>query len=231
MQLFGRLNKIILFVILALAFALRVWGISTHPTGFTPDEASFGYDAYSLLKTGKDQWGSPWPLMLRSFGDFKLPLYAYLAMPSISIFGLNEFATRLPASLIGILAVFATYLLTKGMFGDERLGIIASALLAISPWHVPLSRGAFEANLTVLFMTLGVWMFYKGITNKKWLIGSAIAFGLNLFSYHSARLVTPIIIAALVFGYRRELNINNIGSIKKYLSPILLFLVFLTIAF
>ena len=231
MQLFGRLNKIILFVILALAFALRVWGISTHPTGFTPDEASFGYDAYSLLKTGKDQWGSPWPLMLRSFGDFKLPLYAYLAMPSISIFGLNEFATRLPASLIGILAVFATYLLTKGMFGDERLGIIASALLAISPWHVPLSRGAFEANLTVLFMTLGVWMFYKGITNKKWLIGSAIAFGLNLFSYHSARLVTPIIIAALVFGYRRELNINNIGSIKKYLSPLLLFLVFLTIAF
>lgn len=230
MQLFGRLNKIILVVILALAFALRVWAISRYPAGFTPDEASFGYDAYSLLKTGKDQWGSSWPLTFRSFGDSKLPLYAYLTIPSVAVFGLNEFATRLPAALIGVLAVLATYLMAKEMFKDKRLGLVAAALLTISPWHMPLSRGAFEANLTVLFMSAGIWMFFLGLKNKKWLIGTAIAFGLNLFSYHSARLVTPLISLILVIWYRGELGIKELKDFKKYLAPILIFGLFLAIA-
>lgn len=186
--------------IFLLAFLLRIVVIDKYPVGFTPDEASWGYDAYSILKTGKDQWGESWPLTLRSFGDYKLPLYAYLTIPSVSIFGLNEFAVRLPNTIFGTLAVLATYLMTKRLLGAKHpsLPLLAALLLAISPWHIALSRGAFEANLTTFFLPFGVWAFLKGLDSPKWMTISATMFGLNLFTYHSARLITPLIFLSLI---------------------------------
>jgi|SRR3989344_3580109 len=241
--------KIFLLIIISLGFALRVWEIGTLPIGFTPDEASFGYDAYSLLKTGKDQWGHSWPLVLESFGDYKMPLYSYIAMPFVWIFGLNKFAVRLPNAILGTLAIYIIYLLVKKMFGNSnirkldnllaignwKLEIIASFLLAISPWHIMMSRGAFEANLTTFLMPLGIYLFLKGIENNKYLNLSAIVFGLNLFSYHSARLVTPLIVIALLVIYRKDLLKNyKAGILKKvfaYKLPILIFSLFLGLAF
>jgi len=216
MKVIGRLlnKKYYIFIILALALFLRVVLLSKYPYGFTPDEASFGYDAYSLIQTGKDQWGHVFPLVLESFGDYKPPLYAYLATPFIATLGLSKVAIRLPNALVGTAAVYVLYLLvkelkklskTKSKLKDGRLELVASFLLAISPWHVFMSRGAFEANLTTLLMPLGIYLFIKGIKQPKKLIWSAIVFGLNLFSYHSAKLVTPILIVALVYFFKTEL--------------------------
>src|SRR3989339_1172095 len=110
------MNKWLLPLILGLAFLLRIIALDSYPVGFTPDEASFGYDAYSLLKTGKDQWGNSFPLVLKSFGDYKAPVYAYLTMPSVAIFGLTKFAVRLPNALLGSLAVYVVYLLINKLF-------------------------------------------------------------------------------------------------------------------
>src|SRR3990172_4878127 len=135
------MKRLILPAIFLLGFLLRVAAIDKFPVGFTPDEASFGYDAYSILKTGRDQWGKPYPLVLESFGDFKSPLYAYLTIPFIAIFGLDKFAVRLPNALLGSLAVYVVYLLTKKLSKNERVGLIAAMLLAVSPWHIMMSRG------------------------------------------------------------------------------------------
>ncbi|MDO8503281.1 MAG: glycosyltransferase family 39 protein [bacterium] len=215
--------------ILILAFLLRTIALTSYPVGFNPDEASFGYDAYSLLKTGKDQWGEPWPLTFRSFGDFKLPLYTYLTIPSVSIFGLSEFSTRLPGALLGTLAVLATFLLTTRLFRDRRLGILAALLLAISPWHISLSRGAFEANLTTFFIPLGAWAFLRGLKIPKWMVLSSFVFGINLFSYHSARLFTPLLVAVLIWFYRDGFTPLHKGVIK-YKWALTTFLVFLVVA-
>ena len=185
--------------IIFLAFVLRIVNLGNTPSGFTPDEASFGYDAYSLLKTGKDQWGKPWPIVLESFGDFKSPLYAYLTMPSVAVFGLNKFAVRFPNAIIGTLAVLVVYFLTKKLFKEKKLAIVAALLLAISPWHLPLSRGAFEANLTTFFLPLGILFFLK----KKFFVLSALVFGLNLFTYHSAKIVTPLVVIFLIILYKK----------------------------
>lgn len=243
--------------IILVAFLLRIINLSKFPVGFTPDEASFGYDAYSLLKTGEDQWGDSWPISFRSFGDFKLPVYTYLAIPSVAIFGLNELAVRLPSAVIGTLAVLATYLMVSVLFnkkknessvsnhssyrnyassvaGGHSLAILAALLLAISPWHVSLSRGAFEANLTAFFMPLGVWIYFKGIEKQEWLCLSALLFGINLFTYHSARLVTPILVVFLVVLTRKELGYKRLLSIPKlirrYLLSISVFSLFILLA-
>src|SRR3989344_7686229 len=101
-------SKILLISVIVLAFLLRVIGLSNYPSGFTQDEAAIGYEAYSILSTGKDSWGQQLPLMLRSFGDFKLPLYSYLAIPFVAVFGLNVFSVRLVSAIFGTLAVFST---------------------------------------------------------------------------------------------------------------------------
>lgn len=218
------MHKTLLAITLGLALLLRVVGISSYPIGFTQDEAGFGYDAYSILKTGRDEWGTFLPLAFRSFGDFKLPLYTYLTIPSVVIFGLNEFAVRLPNAILGTLAILATYLMVKKLTKREDLAIWSSILLTISPWQVSLSRGAFEANLTTFFMPLAVWLFYIGLQKPKIMWLSALTFGINLFSYHSARVFTPIILILLIYFNWEELK-KNLSS--KYFSAVLIFSTFL----
>lgn len=222
-----------------LAFLLRVIGISQYPAGFTPDEASFGYDAYSLLKTGRDQWGENWPLVLRSFGDFKLPLYAYLTIPSVAIFGLNEFAVRLPSVIFGTLAVLFTYLMAsefskKYKILNSNFAILSALLLAVSPWHISLSRGAFEANLTTFFIPLGIWAFQRGLRSPRWMALSTLAFSLNLFTYHSARVLTPLLLMGLVWFNRKELGVTNfklLPILQKYKWAAIVFAGFVFLAF
>lgn len=219
-------------LIFLYAFVSRIWGIDKYPTGFTQDEASFGYDAYSLLKTGKDQWGVGWPLVLRSFGDYKLPLYSYLVIPSVAVFGLNELATRLPNALFGFLAVIATYLMVLEMTKNKNIALLSSLFLALSPWHTSLSRGAFEANLTTFFMVSGVWAFLKGLNKNNWMILSSLFFGLNIFSYHSARFLTPLIFFFLILFFFKKGNTPKIflDFANKYKISSLIFLFFLLLA-
>lgn len=229
MQLFGRLNKkiFLLLIILLLAGFLRLWNLAKTPPGFTPDEASFGYDAYSILKTGKDQWGHKFPLTLESFGDYKSPLYSYIAIPFVGILGLSEFSVRLPNAIIGIASVYIVFLLV-GELGkiskiDRKrvylLQIASSLLLAVSSWHVMMSRGAFEANLVVFFVPCGIYLFLRGLENSKFLTASSVVFGLGLFTYHSAKLIIPIVIFILVVIFAKKLR-------RKFIVPLLIFLSF-----
>lgn len=226
-------SKWILTFILAVAFLLRVVGLSNYPTGFTPDEASFGYDAFSMIHTGKDQWGQSFPLVFKSFGDYKAPVYAYLTMPSVAIFGLNKFSVRLPNALIGVAAVYVIYLLVEQLLktvGSSHVvgsnskpsthysvltGLVASLLLAVSPWHIMMSRGAFEANLITFFLPLGIYLFLKD--KYYW---SMVVLGLNMFTYHSAKLITPLIIVMLFIFFREKFS-------KKLINPLLVFGLFL----
>lgn len=209
------MNKYTLFIslIFAAAILLRVVGISSYPVGFTQDEAGLGYDSYSLLKTGKDQWGRSWPLTLRSFGDFKMPAYSYFAVPSVYLIGLNEAGVRLPSAVAGSLAVVATYLMVSVMTKRKDFALLSALFLATSPWHISLSRGAFEANLTTLFLPMAVWSFVKGVEKPKWMILSALFFGINLFTYHSARYITPLILVFLVLAYRGKIR-ESLGTEK-----------------
>lgn len=209
-------QRLWLTVIVFLALILRITSLKNFPAGFTADEAAQGYTAYSILKTGSDEWGVKFPLNPRSVGDFKPPLLTYLLIPSIAIFGLNEFSVRLPNAVLGSLAVLVVYLLTKELLKqrsaliDERISadflpLLSALFLAVSPWHLSLSRAAFEMNLTSFFLPLGVLFLLKGFGNPKWFIFSAFLGGLNLFSYHSAKVVTPLLFLFLILWKRKEI--------------------------
>src|SRR3990172_5223727 len=135
-----------LTLIFLVALAVRLVVLDARPQGFSWDEAALGYNAYSLFKTGRDEYGSLLPLVLKSFGDYKPGLYAYLTVPAVATLGLSELATRLPAAIAGGLLMIAVYLLTKK--------IAPALILALNPWAIQFSRGAWEANVCLLFTVL-----------------------------------------------------------------------------
>lgn len=181
--------------------------VDTYPAGFNADEYSQGYTAYSILKTGRDEWGVKLPVTPRAYGDFRSPLYTYLTIPSIFVFGLNEFSVRFPSVVIGTLAIFAAYLLVKKIFNDPLLAGTSSLLIALSPWNIYLSRGAFEANITILLLSLGMYFFICALKKNNSVINyvlSSLVFGLNIFSYYSPRFITPIVAVILIIFFRKE---------------------------
>ena len=106
----GRLRPERLLVGLTLlALILRLWALGSMPPGLDTDEAAIGYNAYALLRTGRDEYGQPWPLLFESFGEWKRPVYIYAAVPAVATLGLSPLAVRLPAALAGTLSVPALY--------------------------------------------------------------------------------------------------------------------------
>lgn len=189
-------SKLLLFSVFFLALALRLVWLDQLPIGFTPDETALGYNAFSLLRTGRDEWGTLWWQLpytnLKSFGDYKPPLYSFLAIPFVYIFGLNEFAVRLPSALIGSLSILTVYLLARKLFTD-RVALIASFLIAVSPWSIQMSRIALEANLVTGFLPLALLLYLK----RRYTF-AAVNFALSFYSYHSARLLTLAIFPLLL---------------------------------
>lgn len=206
-------KRLIIAGILVLAFFLRFLMLDSYPA-LNADEAAIGYNAYSLIETGKDEHGNFWPIHFQSFNDFKPGGYFYIVLPFVKVLGLNEWAVRAPSAFFGVATVFVLYLLVKKLFEDEKLALISSLFLAISPWHIHFSRGGWEVNVATFFITLGMYLFVswaKGGENKI-LYFSTLSFAASFYTYHAARVVVPL----LVFG----LAIFYLKSVKKELKTV-----------
>lgn len=219
-------NLLLAFIII-LSAVLRFYQLGQIPPSLDWDETAHGYNAYSILKTGKDEYGYKLPLSFRSFDDYKPPLYTYLVVPSVATFGLNEFAVRFPSALLGVLAVFFTYLMAYELFKNKTIATLSALFLAISPWHLQFSRVAFETNSATFWSVLGTWAFLRGIQthNKKlsaWMTLSALAFGANLFMYHNARVFIPFFSLMLIFLFWKKL----IKNIKFLIVPALIAVIY-----
>src|SRR3989344_6049899 len=221
---------IILIVILFLSLFLRLYKVNINPPSLDWDEASIGYNAYSILKTGADEYVNKFPLSIRSFDDYKPPLYIYLDVPSIAIFGLNEAGVRFPAALFGFLSVAVIYFLVKEIFYNweknqrEKIALLSAFFLGVSTWHLQFSRAAFEGNLGLFFFMLGFLFFLKALKDPKLIFISAISFCLSIYSYHSFRLVVPIFIFFSVICFWKAI-VNN----KKYFTAGLVLAFFLVV--
>lgn len=214
-----------LVCIFVLGFLLRFWHFPANPPSLNWDEVSMGYNAYSIVKTGRDEFGTYLPKYFRSLDDYKTPVYTYLTVASVGIFGLNDFAVRIPSAFLGLLTVILMYVLVKEFYDNklsaisrdkksaERLrsagkivAILSAALLAIAPWHVQFSRMAAEANVGLFFLVAGVTAFLLGTHKKNWLLPlSIICLGLSAYSYRSFEVIAPLMGVVLTVLYGKQL--------------------------
>lgn len=194
-------NKLLITLIVLIGAFLRLINLGSLPNSYTPDELAQGYTAYSILQTGKDEWGSSNILNLRSFGDYKPPLQTLLMIPSIKIFGLTPFAVRFPNAFLSIFTILLTYFIAIHLFKNKNIGLLSALIMAVSPWSLSMSRIALEANLVVFIITLATYLFLKAVDKKNnfLFILSILFFGFSLFTYHSAKIFTPLYLLILFF--------------------------------
>lgn len=209
--------KIIILLIIVLSILLRGWRVDKFPSTLYGDEQAFAWNAFNILKLGQDEYGTAYPLQFRSFDDYKAPVPVYLLVPFIKWLSLNTFAIRLPIVLASVAMIFITFFLAK-LFFTKKVSLIIMFLLSISPWHIHLSRGFFEATLALLWFVLGVYFFIKNQGKTKYLIISILFFTLSIYSYFVPRILVPLMLILLLFYQRNIIH----GNIKKYLSILVL---------
>lgn len=212
MHFIFRYKQIILLAfIVCVAVFFRFYQLGSNPPFLNWDEAAWGYNAYSIGIDGRDEFGRFLPHdYLESFGDYKPPVYAYLDVAPIKMFGLNAFATRFPSALFGVLTVLMTYLLVKRIFPvskeKECYALVSAFILAISPWHIMLSRAAFEANIATFLLVSGIWLFLAGMQEKKWcLVAAVIPLALSFYTFNTPRIVTPLVVVVFSLFFWKKL--------------------------
>lgn len=198
-----------LFLILLLASFLRLYKLGVVPPHLTPDEASLGYNAYSILKTGKDEFGSFLPVIFKSFGDYKPGLYVYATIPFVAAFGLSEWVVRLPSALAGIVSVVLIYLIVKVLVSRQKTSeekkwkaeSIAAFVAATNPWLIYFSRAAWEVNLALTLTLAGIYFFLKSLEKSRFLKISSAFFALTFLTYQGAKLSTFIVLLVLTISF------------------------------
>ncbi len=226
-------RPIILIAILALAAILRFWSLGNVPPSASLDEASIGYNAYSVLKTGGDEYGEFPFISQRGYDDFRRSTYLFLVVPFVALFDLNVISVRLPAVILSILTVWVTYHIVLLLFSkrsefSSNVALLASFLLAISPWHIYISRLGHESNAYLSFFVFGVLFFLQGERNKSKvrILLSIIFFTLSMISYYAGQVFIPLLVIGLFFIFRKNL-LSIITSDKKVLILFFAFAVLL----
>lgn len=215
---------LLLFLVCILGLFLRLYRLPTVPPALNWDEVSHGYNAYSILKTGKDEWGQPFPITnFRAYGDYPLPLNLYLTIPSIAAFGLDEFGVRFPHAFLGTLTIAAASLFAYGVTGRATLSLFVGFLVAVDPWHLFASRTVLQSNVSVFLTTLSMALFFNRQKHQYFLPLSFFFLGLTLFSYHSTRIFSPFLLTAILIIYRGQ--IKSILARQKVVALVSLFVV------
>jgi 4-amino-4-deoxy-L-arabinose transferase-like glycosyltransferase len=183
-------TKLILFGIVLCGLFFNLIFKDRAPACFNADEAAFSYNAYSIFKTGRDEYGAFIPLRLKSFGDYKLPLLSYVTAPIVGIFGLNETTARLPNTFVAILMPIVVYFLVKELFERDDIALLSAFLITGCLGLNIVGRHLHEAYLTVLLISASFLFFVKILKKFSWKNASLflVLIFMSLFSYHFSRI-------------------------------------------
>jgi hypothetical protein len=206
LSIVGRPSVLLLVATMIVVGAgLRVVRLDQVPPGLNQDEACNGYDAYSILSTGRDQHGNFLPLAIQAFNDYRMPLFDYSLVPLVGVFGLKPAAVRMGAAIWGVLDLAAITSLAGLILGWP--GAFITAILAgFSPWQLPFSRFGHEAitasaTIDLAMVCLFLWLKRLG---DRWLLLSGALFGLSLYSYSISKAFVPLMLVLLAFLYRND---------------------------
>jgi hypothetical protein len=217
-------REVILVVALtAAAAALRFWQLGAIPDVVSGDEGIMGVTAMAVLR-GEIQ------NILATVNNQGV-LYMNLIASAIRLFGENALGLRFIAAAGGTVSVPLLYLLTRRMF-NVRTAVLAASLLAVSHFHLHLSRVIVGSGIQdALFSILVFYLFLVGLEKRSiaYLTLSGLALGLFLYIYMGARLVVllmPMYVAVLWFvdGKTVRANAGNllafVGALAVVAAPI-----------
>jgi 4-amino-4-deoxy-L-arabinose transferase-like glycosyltransferase len=179
-----------------LLLAWRLYGLDRLPFGMWRDEARHGLLALRILHDSQYR-----PVYVPGVADIPALLFYLDAVP-ISLFGMHPWTVRLVPALAGALTPLALYWLVQPLFG-RRVAVLSAVLMAVSVWHMGLSRLGFAATLGPPLTILALGLIWRALQPGAWLRRHAQAgmaggcCGLAVYAYHPSRLA-PLVVALIV---------------------------------
>jgi len=204
--------KVLFLLLLTLVgLIFYFYKLDSLPKSLFVDEALHGYSAYSILETGKDEYGKAFPMVFRLYGSYNEPLYIYLTTLPIKLWGLDIFSVRFMAALFGFANVFVIYLFLKKF----QISTFGSLFFSITPWVVFQSRIGYEVSLALFLFSLGCFLLWQSLSNGKWLIAAFLVLSLSTYAAYAERFIVPLLIILFILFFK---NIMVVKSNIKYLK-------------
>ncbi len=207
-QLFCNRYRVLISIV-CVAALLRLLFLGAIPVGTYIDETAIGLDAFMIAHTGKDMYGhSPLTPIFYSYGDYKLPMYIWVTVPSVAAFGRTAFAIRLPSCVAGIISVVLIYFIALEIFKKhkkkEYIAAASACTITLLPWSVLFSRTGFEGHLAQMFLLVMMLGALHVSKSKLWWLVSMLGGVCALYTYYSARFVVPVVLCVTLFLTYRE---------------------------
>lgn len=210
-------SRLLIFFALLIGILLRLWDFGNLPAGLSVDEASAAVEADSLYHYGIDRNGISYPVYFVSWGGGQSVLYSYLLAPLVPL-GLTPAIIRLPMLISGLLTLLVVFGIARKLFSPSA-AILALFLMAISPWHIMLSRWALDANLLPFVFSLAFLCLLHMDRNPLWFLACTALLALSLYAYATAHFLVPLFLFLIVVFFL----IKPIISKKVLLAGIALF--------
>lgn len=202
-------------IIFLIGILIRGYQLGHLPNGLTWDEAAIGYNGRAVWQLHRDEWLEFMPLTFKSFGDYKAPVAIYITGLFTALFGISALAIRLPFFIAGIFSMVGFIWLCWELLHFHHQSItpiqkmvtllISALLISFSPWHILFSRVGFESGMALAQILLGSSMLLLAIrANRIWLsrimwLAGLILFAIAPYTYHSSKLVAPLLLFFLMF--------------------------------
>lgn len=144
-----------------------------------------------------------------TLADGHATLYPYLMLLSFKIFGVNNFALRLPSAVSGIGAVLTFYIIMGLVSKDKILAFFLSALFLSTRWFFNFPRFSFEMPFLLFLELCSLFfvLFYEKSKKTEFLLLSALFAGLSFNSYQPGRIFFLVPLFALLLKRDKFKNI------------------------
>jgi hypothetical protein len=181
-----------------LALLIFTWQLASVPPGVYVDEAVTGYNAYSVLMTGKDEYGKAFPILFRYFGSWLPFLNLYLLAPVVKVMGLSELAVRLPAAFLGTGVCLVIYVLLKLKTKSESIASWGAVFMTVIPWMTFNARLGYEEMIGFILFSSGCGLLWRSIVVRKNLVWAIWALSLAGYAAHVFRYLEILILPVWV---------------------------------
>ncbi len=190
---------VIMSLILIVAFLLRFYRLDILPPAFLDYEGTTGLSGIEVLEGRREYYSLLWSFIGRPImNTYSSPFFAFPLGWAFRIFGVSVITLRSLAALIGTATVPALYLLVRQRAG-RREALIAAFFLAISIWHITVSRVGLSLVLTPLYAILLGWALLRAFETRRliyYLIAGALL-GIYWLVYMISKVM--LIVVALLF--------------------------------
>lgn len=200
--------------VVACACAVYFHALDSVPAVVAVDEARFALQAHSIVTRGTDLAGNRWPVFFHitdplnphiDSDRYWQPALFYLVAAVFRFVPPSEWSLRLPTTTLAILNVILIYFVARQLFANAWYGVIAAALLALTPAHYMFARRALDYFCQLPTALAWLWcVSVYGHRPRAWLPAvTGLLLGLGLFTHISSWIVMPVYLAATCVVFRR----------------------------